>query len=95
MNRRSLLAMLGLAPVASCAPMPALADRRFATGGWVKGKSYALGQAAILTTPPLQGEVLRVQVDEGMISRAIRTELAKHGLHTDAGHLGFTDGAGI
>lgn len=95
MNRRSLLALIGLAPVASVAPVQALSGARFAAGGLVRGESYIVGQAASELAMPLRGEILTVNIDEGEIARAVRAQLARHGLFDQIDGPGFYDGDGI
>lgn len=87
--------MIGLAPVASLAPAQAMSGARVATGGLVRGESYIVGQAASELAMPLRGEILTVNIDEGEIARAVRAQLARHGLFSHDDRPGFTDGDGI
>jgi hypothetical protein len=95
MNRRALLTLIGIAPVASLAPAQAMSGVRFAAGGYVRGESYVVGELLTSEYPKVLREALRVEVDEGEIARNVRAELARHGLFGHFDRPGFTDGDGI
>lgn len=89
MRRRSFLAMLGLAPVATTAPMPALAAAPLDMSG------YVIGQARM--TAPIQ-----VVLDETHVQRSLDTFKRVHAAVFDyadrieaARNATYQDGAGI
>lgn len=98
MNRRSLLAMIGLAPAAAVAA-PALAVPA-SRGRWLTATMQGgfltpndMRQAASLEPLPLASEVM--QFDEGVIARSVRAELMRMGFEIEPEAPTFSDGDGI
>lgn len=95
-NRRSLLSLIGLAPIA--APALAVAPvARFASGGYVGPlmQPYVFGEGSAFLVP---GEMMVMRMDPGEISRAFQRELDRLNVSVKLTEMldhRFVDGDGI
>lgn len=93
-NRRGLLSLIGLAPIAA----PAIASApavRLASGGYVHGVAGSLlvGEAAGVLLPP--SDIMTMEIDPDRVSRAIQRGLSRLNIPVVDETLGFVDGDGI